>query len=407
MLKQQSLLSGVLSWLSIVRRAFVSASGQSTQYKHHHLFFWIPVILGALASGLLVSIAPWGNNTLVAITLVLSVSVALGWSLQLHHKRAIEGLLKSQEKFRSNDVLNHQQIYEAWSAQIDACRNDGDKTVAELTELFAGIVKRISQMLKQTKDNAGFGKVDEKGVLDTISDSQADVQTVFKDLKYALEAVNDSKDVILAEITMFSASMRDMASNAQHVAMQSRIIALNAEIEAARAGEAGRAFAAVVGEMRQLANQSGENSAAMAKRVTSINEAMARFYSDDADMAKVEKEHVKLAEEMLDVVIERFNKTAVEMGKAIKAMEYESINVRDDISKALVALQFQDRVSQIMTHIADNIIALSRLDEEGDRYFDVDRWIEEMISRFSVDLEHESLKGRQNAAVSPGELTFF
>ena len=70
-------------------------------------------------------------------------------------------------------------------------------------------------------------------------------------LKAALDAVRVSRDDLMGEITQYAAAMKEMAADAQLVAMQSRLLSLNAAIEAARAGEAGKSFAAVVVEMRK------------------------------------------------------------------------------------------------------------------------------------------------------------
>ncbi|MDM7463455.1 MAG: methyl-accepting chemotaxis protein [Tepidimonas taiwanensis] len=55
-----------------------------------------------------------------------------------------------------------------------------------------------------------------------------------------------------------SARIRDITSVIDGIAFQTNILALNAAVEAARAGEAGRGFAVVAGEVRSLAQRSGQ-----------------------------------------------------------------------------------------------------------------------------------------------------
>jgi methyl-accepting chemotaxis protein len=55
-----------------------------------------------------------------------------------------------------------------------------------------------------------------------------------------------------------SARIRDITGVIDGIAFQTNILALNAAVEAARAGEAGRGFAVVAGEVRQLAQRSGQ-----------------------------------------------------------------------------------------------------------------------------------------------------
>jgi methyl-accepting chemotaxis protein len=134
---------------------------------------------------------------------------------------------------------------------------------------------------------------------------------------------------------------------------------------------------------------------------------MAKFYGEDEELTNLEAKHVSRAEAMFKDVVERFNKVASEMEESINAMESESQKIRNDISSSLVALQFQDRVSQIMTHVSDNIIALSELAEAGVRNLDADTWLGEMKGKFSVDEEHDNLRGKRASVVRPSLLTMF
>ena len=384
-------------------------SSAAPQAAHGHLFFWMPAILGSFAAVLLFNYAERERaGTLIMVSIVMFASIATGWLLHRSHIHTIKHLLQNQKKINLNNTSFYNRVLPVWSKQINTSHQTGNSAIANLTVLFGDIVSKLETMLKMSKRNTHTGKDHEKSFLEAITSGQTDIQSVFKDLKTALETVGDSKDMLLAEVTMYSANMKDMADEAKQVAFLSQIIALNAEIEAARAGEAGRAFAAVVSEMRQLAYKSAETSSKMTKKAESIDAAMSRFYGEDEEMSAIEAEHVSRAETMLNELVERFNKITLDMEESINTMESESRQIRDDISSALVALQFQDRVSQVMAHVADNIKTLNeQLTDTGAQHLDADAWLSEMENHFTADEERTNLSNTKTSSENSSLLTFF
>jgi hypothetical protein len=65
----------------------------------------------------------------------------------------------------------------------------------------------------------------------------------------------------MAELTTSSGEVEKTLAMVKKVADQTQLLSINARIEAARAAEAGKAFAVVVGEMSELANNTGRMTA--------------------------------------------------------------------------------------------------------------------------------------------------
>lgn len=408
--KYHNILMVIFHWFSTSLSVFSSSetsSAHESPQRYNNEFFWIPVIVGAVTTMTLLGLYGWDSTAVVFAALILIISMFSGWWLSRHHIQTIKRLIQKQEESRSEETAFYSQILPIWSKQITTSRHTGDNAVAELAVIFSGIVSRLKSILKTSGQNTHTEHGYEKDFLATVATNQTNIQTIFKDLKTALEIVNDSKDMLLAEITMYSANMKEMAVESHQVAFQSQIIALNAEIEAARAGEAGRAFAAVVSEMRQLARQSGETSKRMTSKVESIDNAMVRFYKEDQVMAVKEAQQVSCAETLFKNILESFSKATLEMEASISTMESESRHIQDDISSALIALQFQDSVSQIMAHVADNINALNESSGADTWDFNVNKWLDDMQSKFSVDAEHENINDNQTTSSQASSLTFF
>lgn len=71
-----------------------------------------------------------------------------------------------------------------------------------------------------------------------------------------------------------ASEIREVVALIEAIARQTNLLALNATIEAARAGVHGRGFAVVAGEVKALAQQTGDATARIVQRINRTNEAL-------------------------------------------------------------------------------------------------------------------------------------
>jgi len=293
-----------------------------------------------------------------------------------------------------------------WSRQIEAARQISETSILKLSERFATLSSNISNSV-----SSSGGHDASQQLVDLLEVGQHDLNSIVLALRAALcNKESELKEVM--QLSGFTEQLQQMAKFVGDIASQTNLLALNAAIEAARAGEAGRGFAVVADEVRKLSSMSGETGRKISETVTTVNAAIARTVQMSRHHAEQDTLTLADSERVVSQVIEHFRDSAQIIVLNSRDLQLQSSTVSDEIAQVLVALQFQDRVSQMLTLITGDQGKLQQqLDERNSGHVITplasDRWLHELSTAYTMPEQHAIHGGKPLAKADTSEITFF
>jgi methyl-accepting chemotaxis protein len=313
------------------------------------------VLLGVAGAGALGTVvAGWSSYGWWAVAwavLVLLAAVVAG--------RLQGGGAGGGASFGQGDMIDHylssreqfgDAILPVWARHIENSRSQMEEAVTDLTSRFSIIVDKLDTALQAASGGKGGGN----SLVDVFSNSENQLGSVVAAMKSAME----SKHTMLTqiqELERFTRELKDMAEGVASIAAQTNLLALNAAIEAARAGPAGRGFAVVAQEVRNLSNRSAETGRNIQQRVGQISSAILAASQAAEQSGAQEDKSMLSAEHMIESVLSDFRQVTDALVQSTETLQRESEEIQTEVGEALVQLQFQDRVSQVMAHVRDNM----------------------------------------------------
>lgn len=396
------------------------------QASHHQttLFF----VYGSLALTVLALVLnlllPERSGLSSAVLIMLLVVLLFVWLKiqatlqQMQQQLQQQEYLQQQKEQQQLKVQQHYQdlltqLLPLWMNQQQLVRSQTESGVNDLVTQFSDINQQLQQAVNASQQTAGSmsGK---SGLGQVVQRAHTELNAVVDQIKTAMH----SRDQLLTEIKSLAAitdELKTMGAEVAGIASQTNLLALNAAIEAARAGEQGRGFAVVADEVRTLSTRSGATGSRITQRIEEVNNTLQNTLNSTERFTQQDEHRLAQVSTGIASVLEDFEQVSGDILQSAAHLEQESSAVQQNIHQVLIGLQFQDRASQILGHVMDDMARLQDYiaghmqdPQQMQHLVEVRQWLEQLKKTYTT-LEQVSVhQGRKAQPQNDSsEITFF
>ncbi|BAL26472.1 methyl-accepting chemotaxis protein [Azoarcus sp. KH32C] len=380
---------------------------------------WLaPLLATVVGAGLALTIGDITTRNLVLAGILLAGGVAAAWGTVFacrraaeRHVREVTALIESEATAgtaRSEQAAGQFAalcggILPVWSRHLQTVRMQTEEAIGTLSARFAGISDKLDTAVRASHEAAGNGAAGGDGIVGMLEASRSELGAILASLRTAFDSKMHLLDEI-ARLAAFADELRGMADEVGKIAGQTNLLALNAAIEAARAGEAGRGFAVVADAVRELSRQSSETGKHISTNIAAVTAAIDATLHAANEQAHTDEQSISEADAAVASILERFHCATAGLEASAEILQRESSGIRGEVADVLVSLQFQDRISQMLGHLDDDMQKLAAQDAAA---IDVAAWLDELARSYTTEEQRVVHHGGGTARPATSEITFF
>ena len=323
-------------------------------------------VVFALADGL---DWPGAIRWALLVTMTLSWLGFAGWSAwsqgrrdpsQARLLREQDQLLTELRSFVTNEV-------EGSRTEVERARDLIRQAVAGLGGSFDAMNRKSrqqSQALARIVDRTG----DDSGTGVDVARFAQHASSQMEQLVEALEQVSGQSATTVNHIDEMAQHLDGifaLLEDVKSIADQTNLLALNAAIEAARAGEAGRGFAVVADEVRNLSERSTTFNEQIRKLAHSSKDAIAKVRETVSQIASRHQDRSREARHEAAGMLDNVAAINASLGEGMREISECARSIDTSVAEAVRALQFEDIATQTLGSVHTHLDRLTVINREA------------------------------------------
>jgi methyl-accepting chemotaxis protein len=349
----------------------------------------VPVVCGMLAALAGSWLSAQGNGAWLAMCLGAAMGgVGAGWLRRSAAHPATTASGPATPSGQGGTARLHRAVLPVWTRNVIAAREHADRSTHQLLESF-------SQMLTGLEQTQGDPAAATSAPFVRLDQAVDEHRPAIDRLLASTRQVVALKDQLYGGLQQIDTTLQDMSTLArevQAIARATHLLALNASVEATRAGTSGEGFAVVAQEVRRLAGQAREAGRRLGQHVSASVERIAELRRCAMRQDTDEDELHRQAEDAARAVLHDMLRSTHAHWETARSLQDGQRSIQEEMERILMELQSQDRLSQMLTAVTDDMERMRRwLDGIDDPHAQsVSQWLERLSSSYTMEDQHTS-----------------
>lgn len=278
------------------------------------------------------------------------------------------------------------EVLPVWQGNVQLARAQTQSAIDSLTARFVGIHERLGSTL----DPASHGTNGE--ILHIVQNAAEQLGAIAT----ALEGMLASRQVLVTKFDSLMAAndeIRRLAQQNEQLAGQTGVTDLLSDEQS----------------WQELAERSAENSRQIAARAKSVRQQIMAAIGATGEAAASTEGVAENSRAVIDQIIADFRHSAMKLTTTVEELEDEGREVDREVCDILVHLQFQDRISQILDHVQQDILRLRDVagQAQGQALPSPQQWLADLEKTYTTQEQRQMHAGQQGHPAPPSQVDFF